>query len=119
MQNIYYNVIKHLETKSLEEITKFLQSFSSQLGKKSLHCTDLIDQATKIPYITSILGSGLTVTNNTTFNPIMSEEIHQKAKSIIAYVKNHKNHNYSHNEIMFVLGYIELYYKKNIHINVA
>ncbi|MGL5203275.1 hypothetical protein [Cetobacterium sp.] len=116
MKQTYSNVTQKLENMSIEEINTFLQSYSSQLGKRKFHCKDLVDLVTGVPFITSILGSGLTVTNNTTYNPTMSEEIHQKAQNIIAHVKGNSNHNYSQSEIMFALGYIELYYKKGAEI---
>ena len=116
MKQTYLNVTKKLEKMSIEEVNSFLQSYSSQLGKRKLHCKDLIDLVTGVPFITSVLGSGLTVTNNTTYSPTMSEEIHQKAENIIAHVKNNSNHNFSQSEIMFALGYIELYYKKGAEI---
>lgn len=119
MLNKYKNVVSSLERKSLEEIVYFLRSYSSRLGKKDLHCKDLVDDVTKISYITSILGSGLNVINNLEKSSAMSEEIHQKGKNIIAYVQKNNNHNYSQDEIMFTLGYIELYYKKEIYNQVA
>ena len=112
MHKQYLSVTQKLESMSFEEITNFLQHYSSQLGKREFHCRDLVDSVTGIPFITSILGSGLTVTNNTTYNPTMSEEIHQKALNLIAHTKQYPEHHYSQNEIMFALVYISLYYKQ-------
>lgn len=115
MLNKYKNVVSNLETKSLEEVIGFLRHYSATLGKRKLHCKDLIDIETDIPYMTSVLGSGLNVINNVVKSSSMSEEVHQKGKNIIAYVQKNKNHNYTQDEIMFTLGYIELYYKKEIY----
>lgn len=100
-----------LETMSQEQLISFLSSYSSKLKNKELHCKDLVDVETSLPFITSVLASGLTVVNNTTYFPNMSETTYLKAKSILGYCQNNKFHNYSENEILFTLGFITLYHK--------
>lgn len=107
----YKDIVNELELKSKEQLLYFLQSYSSELRHINLHCTDLCDSNTGIPYIRSVLASGLKVLNDKNDSYHMSEDVHQKAKSIIGYVQKNKNHNYSTNEIMFSLGYIAIYYK--------
>lgn len=104
---------KNFEGMDLERLRRFLQSFSSKLKNIKEHCRDLVDSVDNIPYMTSVLGSGLSVTNDKTNYNKMSEEVYQKGMSILAHVRNNPNHNYSENEIIFVLGYTTLYHKKN------
>lgn len=107
----YKDIVNELELKTKEQLLYFLQSYSSELRHTTLHCRDLCDVITDIPYIRSVLASGLKVLNDIGGTYHMSEEVHQKAKNIIGYVQKNKNHNYSTNEIMFTLGYIAIYYK--------
>lgn len=100
-----------LNSMTTEQVISFLSSYSSSLKEKELHCKDLIDLKTSIPYITSILASGLTVINNTTYYPNMSEDTYLKAKSILGYSQNNKHHHYSEKELLFTLGYLTLYHK--------
>lgn len=119
MKNKYSTVKKMLENQSLEGTIRFLKSYSSKLGEPNFHCKDLVDSGTKIPFITSVLASGLNVINNTSKSSAMSEEVHQKGKNIIGYIQSNPSHNYTQDEIMFTLGYIELYYKKETYNSVA
>ena len=82
MNNIkYQNMERRLNEMSIEQLKAFLKSFSSRLRDTRLHCRDLVDLATDVAYITSVEGSGLTVTN--TSNRNMSEKIYLKAMSIL------------------------------------
>lgn len=119
MQN-FKKIKSKLESMSQEQVVSFLSSYSSKLKDKELHCKDLIDLETGLPFITSVLASGLTVINNTTYYPNMTEKIYLKAKSILGYSQNNKFHNYSDNEILFTLGFITLYHKlDNLRIKVS
>lgn len=108
----FKKILEKLKKMNLEELKVFLRYYSSKLSKVENHCRDLVDKESDLSYITSILGSGLTVINNTTHFPKMSEEVYQKAKSVLGYIKNVPNHHYSEDEIMFVLGYTSLYHER-------
>lgn len=95
-----------LNSMSPKKLKEFIASYSSELRNRKEHCCDLRDQETNRPYMTSVLGSGLNVINNTTAK--MSEETQMKAKAIIAYAENTFNHNYSKDELLFVKGYLSL-----------
>lgn len=112
MLDKYKSVESKLEKMSLEEVLTFLRGYGSTLKDREFHCKDLMNLEDNTSYMSSVLGSGLNVINNTSSS--MSEKVHQKGKSIIAYVQKNKKHNYTQDEIMFTLGYIELYYKKEV-----
>lgn len=105
----YQSMEKRLTGMSVEQLKVFLKSFSSRLKDVNLHCRDLVDTTTNIAYITSVEGSGLTVTN--TSNRNMSEDVYLKAMSILGYAQNNPNSNYSEDELLFTKGYITLYHK--------
>ena len=107
----YKTIEIRLNSMSQEQIISFLSSYSSKLKDKESHCRDLVDVETGLPFITSVLASGLTVINNTTYYPNMSEKVYLKDKSILGYSQNNKYHHYSDNEILFTLGFITLYHK--------
>lgn len=110
MNNIkYQNMERRLNEMSIEQLKAFLKSFSSRLRDTRLHCRDLVDLATDVAYITSVEGSGLTVTN--TSNRNMSEKIYLKAMSILGHAQNNPRSNYSEDELLFTKGYIILYHK--------
>lgn len=113
MINKYQEATKKLENMSYDEVKRYLQRYSSKLKDMDTHCRDLVDLGTGYPYITSILGSALTVVNNEKHQPKMSEEIYEKASAIKGYTQNRRNHNFSKDEILFILGYITLYHKRN------
>lgn len=107
----YTEIIKKLESYSKEQLICFLRSYSSELKNMESHCADLYDTETKTPYMSSVLASGLKVLNAKRNTYQMSEEVHQKANSIIGYVQKNSKHNYTEQELMFTVGYIAIYYK--------
>lgn len=109
----YQKIKKKYEQMDYERLISFLKSYSSRLSKKEGHCRDLIDNVSEVPYITSILGSGLNVINNKNKLPKMSEEVYQKGLSILGYAQKVFGNNYTEEEIIFTMGYTILYHKRN------
>lgn len=113
MKKDFKKIKKNFDGMDYERLISFLQSYSSRLRKKEEHCRDLTDTVSEIPYMTSILGSGLNVINNKIQLPKMSEEVYQKGLSILGYTQKVLGNNYTEEEIIFTMGYTTLYHKRN------